>query len=143
MNTNAEDFMKIALEEAKQGDAPYGAVIVKDNQVVAKAHNTVKTDFDPTAHAEVNAIRSLAKKLNNPSLEGYVLYTTCEPCPMCTAVCIWAGIAEIVLGASIQDLIDAGVSQINLSCKEIIDQGFREIKVTKGVLKEESLQLFK
>lgn len=143
MNTSAEYFMKIALEEAKQGDAPYGAVIVKDHQVVAKAHNTVKTDSDPTAHAEVNAIRSLAKKLNNPALAGYILYTTCEPCPMCTALCVWAGISEIILGASIQELIDAGVSQINVSCEEIIAQGFREIKVTKGVLKEESLQLFK
>ncbi len=140
---NPEDFMKIALEEAKIGDAPYGAVIVKDNQIVIQAHNTVKTDSDPTAHAEVNAIRGLTTKIKNPSLEGYTLYTTCEPCPMCTATCIWAGISEIVIGASIQDLIDSGVSQINLSSEEIIAKGFKKIKVTKGLLKEESRQLFK
>lgn len=139
---NPEDFMKIALEEAKQGDTPFGAVIVKDNQVVAQAHNTVKTDSDPSAHAEVNVIRKLTAKMKNPSLEGYTLYTTCEPCPMCAATCIWAGISEIVLGATIQDLIDVGVGQINISCEEIIAKGFRDIKVTKGILKEESLRLF-
>jgi guanine deaminase len=137
-----EYFMKLALEEARIGDAPYGAVIVKDNQVIIKAHNTVKTDNDPTAHAELNAIRHLTTKIKNPSLEGYTLYTTCEPCPMCTTVCLWAGISEIIFGASIQDLIEAGVSQINLPSEEIIAKGFKEIKVTKGLLKEESLQLF-
>ena len=137
-----EYFMKLALEEARIGDAPYGAVIVKDNQVIIKAHNTVKTDNDPTAHAELNAIRHLTTKIKNPSLEGYTLYTTCEPCPMCTTVCLWARISEIIFGASIQDLIEAGVSQINLPSEEIIAKGFKEIKVTKGLLKEESLQLF-
>jgi guanine deaminase len=137
-----EYFMKLALEEARIGDAPYGAVIVKDNQVIIKAHNTVKTDNDPTAHAELNAIRHLTTKIKNPSLEGYTLYTTCEPCPMCTTVCLWAGISEIIFGASIQDLIEAGVSQINLPSEEIIAKGFKKIKVTKGLLKEESLQLF-
>ena len=137
-----EYFMKLALEEARIGDAPYGAVIVKDNQVIIKAHNTVKTDNDPTAHAELNAIRHLTTKIKNPSLEGYTLYTTCEPCPMCTTVCLWARISEIIFGASIQDLIEAGVSQINLPSEEIIAKGFKKIKVTKVLLKEESLQLF-
>lgn len=138
-----EDFMKVAIAEAKLGDAPYGAVIVKDNKIVAQAHNTVKTDSDPTAHAEVNVIRSLTKKLKNPSLEGYTLYASCEPCPMCTAVCIWAGISEIIIGASIKDLIESGVSQIDITSEEIIDKGFKQIKITRGLLKEESLQLFK
>lgn len=138
-----EDFMKVAIAEAKLGDAPYGAVIVKDNKIVAQAHNTVKTDSDPTAHAEVNVIRSLTKKLKNPSLEGYTLYASCEPCPMCAAVCIWAGISEIIIGASIKDLIEAGVSQIDIASEEIIEKGFKKIKITKGLLKEESLQLFK
>lgn len=138
-----EDFMKVAIAEAKLGDFPYGAVIVKDNKIVAQAHNTVKTDSDPTAHAEVNVIRSLTKEIKNPSLEGYTLYASCEPCPMCTAVCIWAGISEIIIGASIKDLIEAGVSQIDIASEEIIDKGFKQIKITRGLLKEESLQLFK
>ena len=138
-----EEFMRVALAEAKQGDAPYGAAIVKDGEIAIAAHNTVKRDRDPSAHAEINAIRLLAKKLNSTSLEGYTLYTTCEPCPMCATACVWAGISEIVIGASIKDLIELGVSQINLSCEEIIAKSFRNIKVTKGLLKSDCLSLFK
>jgi tRNA(Arg) A34 adenosine deaminase TadA len=138
-----EDFMRLALEEAKKGDAPYGAVIVKDNQVVAAAYNTVKQDSDPSAHAEVNVIRRLTAKLKNPSLEGYTIYTTGEPCPMCATACVWTGLSEIVYGASIEDLISVNQLQINISCDEVIAKSFRKIKVTKGVFKEECLSLFK
>jgi tRNA(adenine34) deaminase len=140
---NPEDFMHLALAEAKKGDAPYGAIIVKDNEVVAVAHNTVRRDNDPSAHAEINVIRSLTAKLKNLSLEGYSIYTTGEPCPMCATACVWSGLSEIVYGASIQDLISINQSQINLSCEEIITKSFRNIKVTKGVLKNECLNLFK
>lgn len=140
---NSEYFMHLALAEAKKGDAPYGAVIVKDNEVVAVGHNTVKRDNDPSAHAEINVIRSLTAKLKNPSLEGYSIYTTGEPCPMCATACVWSGLSEIVYGASIQDLVLVNQSQINISCEEVIAQSFRNIKVTKGVLKNECLQLFK
>lgn len=142
-NMNQEDFMRMAIAEARLGDAPYGAVIVKDNQIAIAAHNTVRRDSDPSAHAEVNAIRKLTAKLQTYSLEGYTLYTSCEPCPMCATACIWAGISEIVFGASIQDLIEVGVNQIDLSCEEIISKSFRDIKIVKGVLKSESLALFK
>lgn len=138
-----EELMRVALAEAKQGDAPYGAALVKDGEIAIAAHNTVKRDRDPSAHAEVNAIRLLAKKLNSTSLEGYTLYTTCEPCPMCATACVWAGISEIVIGASIKDLIALGISQIDLSCEEIIAKSFRNIKVTKGLLKADCLSLFK
>lgn len=140
---NPESFMRLALTEAKKGDAPYGAVIVKDNEVVAVAHNTVKRDSDPSAHAEINAIRTLTAKLKNLSLEGYSIYTTGEPCPMCATACVWSGLSEIVYGASIQDLITVNQSQINISCEEVIDKSFRKIKVTKNVLKNECLELFK
>lgn len=141
-NMNPEYFMSLALEEAKKGDAPYGAVIVKDNQVVATAHNTVGRDSDPSAHAEINVIRRLTAQLKSFSLEGYTIYTTGEPCPMCAAACVWAGIAEIVYGASIEDLIQANQGQIQISCEEIIAKSFRHIKVTKGVLRQECLDLF-
>ncbi|MBC1220986.1 nucleoside deaminase [Nostoc sp. UCD121] len=138
-----EYFMRLALAQAKEGDTPYGAVIVKDNEVVAVAHNTVIRDNDPSAHAEINVIRSLTAKLKNHFLEGYSIYTTCEPCPMCATACVWSGLSEIVYGASIQDLISINQSQINLSCEEVIAKSFRSIKVTKGILKNECLELFK
>jgi guanine deaminase len=138
-----EYFMRLALAQAKEGDTPYGAVIVKDNEVVAVAHNTVSRDNDPSAHAEINVIRSLTAKLKNHFLEGYSIYTTCEPCPMCATACVWSGLSEIVYGASIQELISINQSQINLSCEEVIAKSFRNIKVTKGILKNECLELFK
>ncbi|MDZ7962024.1 MAG: nucleoside deaminase [Aulosira sp. DedQUE10] len=139
---NHEYFMRQALAEAKKGDAPYGAVIVKDNEVVAVGHNTVKQNSDPSAHAEINVIRSLTAKIQNPSLAGYSIYTTGEPCPMCATACVWTGISEIVYGASIQDLISVNQSQINISCEEVIAKSFRNIKVIKGILKTECLELF-
>jgi tRNA(Arg) A34 adenosine deaminase TadA len=142
-NMNHEDFMRLALSEAKKGDSPYGAVIVKDNEVVAKGYNTVKRDSDPSAHAEMNVIRSLTTKIQNPSLEGYTIYATGEPCPMCATACVWTGLAEIIIGASIEDLISVNQSQVRISCEEIIAKSFKNIKVTKGVLREECLQLFK
>ena len=140
---NHEDFMRLALSEAKKGDSPYGAVIVKDNEVVAKGYNTVKRDSDPSAHAEMNVIRSLTTKIQNPSLEGYTIYATGEPCPMCATACVWADLAEIIIGASIEDLILVNQSQVRISCEEIIAKSFKNIKVTKGLLREECLQLFK
>ncbi len=138
-----EDFMRLALAEAKQGDSPYGAVIVKDNVVVAQAHNTVRRDSDPSAHAEINVIRSLTNKIKSPSLEGYSIYTTGEPCPMCATACVWTGVSEIIYGVSIQDLIAINQSQIDISCEQIIAKSFRNIPVIKGVLRDECLELFK
>ena len=140
---NPEDFMRLAVSEAKKGDSPYGAVIVKDNEVVAKGYNTVRRDSDPSAHAEMNVIRSLTTKIQNTSLEGYTIYATGEPCPMCATACVWTGLAEIIIGASIEDLISLNQSQVRISCEEIIAKSFRDIKVTKGLLREECIQLFK
>lgn len=139
---NLEYFMRLALAEAKKGDSPYGAVIVKDDQVVAKAYNTVQRDNDPSAHAEMKAIRNLTTQINQISLAGYTIYATGEPCPMCASVCVWAGISEIIIGASIEDLTAVKQSQIAISCEEIIAKSFRQIKVTKGVLKQECIELF-
>jgi tRNA(Arg) A34 adenosine deaminase TadA len=142
LNMNQEYFMRLALEAAKKGDAPYGAVIVKDDEVFAVGYNTVHRDNDPSAHAEINVIRSLTAQLKNPSLQGYSIYTTGEPCPMCATACVWTGVSEIIYAVSIQDLISLNQSQIHISCEEVIAKSFRNIKVTKGVLKDECLALF-
>ncbi|MEC4990102.1 MAG: nucleoside deaminase [Oscillatoria sp. PMC 1068.18] len=145
-NKKHEEFMQIALAEAKKGDQPYGAVIVKENKIIIQGHNTTQTDSDVSAHAETKILRNLTQKLQKYSLdvlEGYTLYTTCEPCAMCAAACVWTGISEIVYGASSKDLISIGTPQIDISCEEIIARGFKEIKVVKGVLRDECLALFK
>ncbi len=143
---NHEHWMEIALEEAKKGNYPYGAVLVKDNQIIVKGHNTTGKDNDVSAHAEINVLRSFTMGMKNYSLDilrGYTLYTTCEPCPMCAAACVWSGVSEIVYGASIKELIDMDIKQINISCETVIKQGFQNIKVTPGILAHKCLELFK
>lgn len=93
-------FMEIAIQEAQKGiesndGGPFGAVIVKDNQIVATAHNEVVSSNDPTAHAEICAIRRASKKLGSFSLKGCILYCTGEPCPMCFSAIHWARIDKV------------------------------------------------
>lgn len=111
--TNDNIFIKRAIELAEANAAsitggPFGAVIVKDGQIISEAANTVTVDYDPSAHAEVNAIRKACKKLKNFDLSGCVLYTSCEPCPMCLSASYWAHIDRIVYAASRSDAADAG-----------------------------------
>ena len=142
---NHQDFMQQALVEAKKGDLPYGAVIVKDNEIVIRGHNTAQTDSDVSAHGEINALRAFTKKYGYSleALEGYTLYTTCEPCPMCAAACVWAGVSQIVFGASTKQLIDLGTEQIDLSCQTVTDKGFHDVKIVGGILADECLELFR
>ncbi len=101
------DFLKLAVEESlrsvESGSSPFGAVITKDGNVIAKAHNTVAIDNDPTAHAEVNCIRAAAQTLGTFDLSACVLYTSCEPCPMCLNAAKWANIQEVYYAATRED----------------------------------------
>ena len=89
------EAIRLADESVEHGGGPFGAVIVKDDRIVAGAANSVTLDNDPTAHAEVNAIRQACKKLGTFDLKGCVIYTSCEPCPMCLGAIYWAGIDRI------------------------------------------------
>lgn len=96
-------FMKMAADVAYNnidcGGGPFGAVLVDENgEIVSQSGNSVTIDNDPTAHAEVNAIRKACKKLNNFKLEGITCYSSCEPCPMCLAALYWAGVKRIYFG---------------------------------------------
>ena len=102
-----EKFLKMAIKESmlsvENGSSPFGAVIVKNNKVVSKAHNTVVPDNDATAHAEVNAIRQAGKVLNTFDLSDCILYTSCEPCPMCLNAIKWSNIKEVYYAATRDD----------------------------------------
>ena len=143
-NVNKEVFMKLAIEEARKSQTPFGAVIVKDEQVVERSGNTVQPDNDPTCHAEVNAIRKMTQRLGNPSVSGdYVLYTTCEPCAMCAATCVWAGIRTVVYGVGVDDFEDSNPNVISLRCKDIFEKAPDEYTVKSGLLRDECMQLHK
>ncbi len=108
-----DQYMKMALESAIEGykngeGGPFGAVVVKDGEVLAVAHNQVLKDHDPTAHAEVRAIRLACKKIGSHDLSGAVLYATGEPCPMCLSAIIWANIKECYYANSVADAEQIG-----------------------------------
>lgn len=92
------EAIRLANESVKNGGGPFGAVIVKDNVIIAGSSNSVTIDNDPTAHAEVNTIRQACKKLGTFDLSGCVIYTSCEPCPMCLGAIYWAKIDRIYYG---------------------------------------------
>jgi guanine deaminase len=107
------EFMRKAIELATANvtsgrGGPFGAVIVKDGVVVATGVNLVTAINDPTAHAEVTAIRNACQALGTFQLEGYELYTSCEPCPMCLAATYWARCSKIYYGCSAEDAAKAG-----------------------------------
>ncbi len=139
-------FMRIAIRKALSGvkgdQAPFGACIVKNGRLISSAHNTVWKTADITAHAEVNAIRLACKKLKSIDLSGCVIYSSCEPCPMCFSACHWARIGKIVFGAGIKDAASFGFNEMPITDKRLKIYGRSNIKIKGGLLRQESLRLF-
>lgn len=99
-----QQAVDLAAENARSGQGgPYGAIIVKDNRLIAASGNKVTSTIDPTAHAEVMAIRLACKKLNDFQLQGCILYSSCEPCPMCLGAIYWARLAKVYFACSRHD----------------------------------------
>jgi len=107
------DFMLEALQLAEQGmmnneGGPFGCVIVKDNVIIGRGNNKVLLTNDPTAHAEVTAIRDACRYLNSFQLEGCDLYTSCEPCPMCLGAIYWARPSKVFFACTRNDAAEIG-----------------------------------
>ena len=139
-------FMRLAIEKAREGidagQSPFGAVIVNGDKVLAAAHNTVWSATDPTAHAEVNAIRQATADLGRIDLKGCTIYSTCEPCPMCLAAIHWSKIRRVVFGASIADADAAGFSELHVHARDLVKMGGSPLKVEAGLLRNECRTLF-
>lgn len=122
---------------------PFGASIVdtKSGNVLLRALNRVAQEFDPSAHAEVRAIRLATKRLKKLSLSGYSLYTTCEPCPMCMSTALWAGLDRVVYGATIEDA-NRHCRQIRIPATEVTERGDMRCVVDGPLLREECYELF-
>ena len=146
MNSQDKHFMLQAIDLSKDnvahGGGPFGAVIVRDGQVIATGTNRVTANNDPTAHAEVSAIRAACQKENSFKLEGCTIYTSCEPCPMCLGAIYWAGISRICFGCNKQDAED-----IHFSDKFIYEEIDRPIDrrsvPTEQIMREDALQAFR
>ncbi len=142
-----EQFMKEAIQlanknvrEAKGG--PFGAVVVKDGKIVGKGFNTVTETNDPTAHAEVNAIRDACKNLQTFELDGCIIYSSCEPCPMCLGAIYWARPAKLYYGGSKEDAARAGFADAFIY-KEIKKPTEARELPTGQIMREEALISFK
>jgi tRNA(Arg) A34 adenosine deaminase TadA len=141
-----EAMMAIAIEEAKisrrEGDKGYGAVVALGNRILGQAYDTAASEGDPSLHAEVNAIRQATRALGETNLSGAVLFSTCEPCPICSSLAVWANLTTIVYGISIQETAQMGKSRILVSAKEIVEKSPVVLDVIGGVLRNECKQLY-
>lgn len=141
-----QEFMRraiqLSLESVKHGGGPFGAVIVKEGKIIAEAANRVTLDNDPTAHAEVNAIRQAARSLGRFDLSGCDIYTSCEPCPMCLGAIYWAHLDHIYYGCNRRDAADAGFDD-EFIYEELSLAPAERQKVMEVLLPDESLAAFR
>jgi len=120
--------IKIAGDGIKNGGGPFGAVVSKDGKIISEVFNKVILNCDPTAHAEVLAIRRAASVLKSHNLDGCTLYSSCEPCPMCLGAIYWAGITKVVYACDRTDAEKAGFSDKLIYEEIMLDPGSRKIK---------------
>jgi tRNA(adenine34) deaminase len=137
MSESDLEFMRAALEEARtaveRGEVPIGAVIVHEGKIIARAHNRTLTDNDPTAHAEMVAIRAAAQIIGNHRLNGTSLYVTVEPCAMCAGALIQARVARLIYGCAEQK---GGAVR---TCFQVLDHPAvnHRVEITSGIMAEE------
>lgn len=131
----------LALDNIRAGGGPFGCVIVKDGHIIAEGANRVTSTNDPTAHAEVVAIRDACRTLKNFQLEGCDLYTTCEPCPMCLGAIYWARPSRVFYAAAAGDAAAAGFDDAFIYEELKTAHAARRIPMAQ-LLRDESLQIF-
>ena len=134
--------IRLACQNVKNGGGPFGAVIVKDGRIVAEGVNRVTADHDPTAHAEVSAIRQACRALGTFSLDGCVIYTSCEPCPMCLGAIYWARLDAVYYGCNQQDAARAGFDDSFIYRELELDKSLRH-KQMHELLPQEAAETFR
>ena len=140
------EYMKIAKDIAENGmnhneGGPFGAVITdKNGNIIASGHNQVLKNNDPTAHAEVVAIRNACSKLNTYDLSEYILYTSCEPCPMCLSAIIWSNIKEVYYACTKNDASEIGFRDDMIY--EYLKGNNKDLINLKQIDRDECIELF-
>ena len=140
------EYMKIAKDIAENGmnhneGGPFGAIIIdKEGNIIAKGNNQVLKNNDPTAHAEVVAIRNACSKLNTYDLSEYILYTSCEPCPMCLSAIIWSNIKEIYYACTKNDASEIGFRDDMIY--EYLKGNNKDLISLKQIDRDECIELF-
>ncbi len=124
-----ERAVELALEHSRGGrNGPFGAVIARRGEIIAEGWNRVVEDNDPTAHAEIVAIREACRRLHNFSLKGCTIYTSCEPCPMCFAAIYWARLDSLYYAASGQSAENAGFDDRRIQSQLLLPPEQRALK---------------
>lgn len=147
MNARDHEFMQVAIDLALENvhnhlGGPFGSVVVKDDKIIGKGANSVTTANDPTAHAEVVAIRQACQHLGTFQLDGCTLYTSCEPCPMCLSSIYWARIERLVYACTKEDAAQVGFDDAWIYKQMALPLHKQEIK-SNQVDREKGLKVFK
>lgn len=132
----------LSIESVNSGGGPFGAVIARNGEIVAEGSNNVTLHHDPTAHAEVSAIREACRKLETFDLSGCDIYTSCEPCPMCLGAIYWAHIDKIYYANDRRDAADIGFDD-DFIYQEIALKPTERTKPSEILLREEAIEAFK
>lgn len=144
--SNDEKFMRMAIEAAERalenGNEPFGAVLVKNGEVVAIAENQIYTKSDPTSHAELGLIREFCSTQKISDLSEYTLYTSCEPCCMCSGAMVWSNLGRMVYSLGHDELAEIAGFNIMLGSEEVFEKSPNQPEVRKAVLKEEAQALY-
>lgn len=143
---NDEKFMRQAIElsmsAVAHGNEPFGAVLVKDDEIVFSNENQIYTKHDPTYHGEAGLIRDFCAQTGITDLSKYTLYSSCEPCFMCSGAMVWTKLGRLVYAASNDDLEKNLGNNGGCNCSKIVfDNSFWQPKVTTGILRDESIEI--
>ena len=135
------EAIKLSAESVRSGGGPFGAVIVRDGEIIARGENRVTVCNDPTAHAEVSAIREAAARLGTYDLSGCEIYSSCEPCPMCLGAIYWARLNKLYYAGTRADAANVGFDDAHIYEELPLEPSQRELP-TETLLREEAQRVF-
>lgn len=146
MTEDDKRFMQRAIELAREGidgneGGPFGCVVVRDGEIIGEGNNRVTSANDPTAHAEIIAIREACRSLNSFQLDGCSIYTSCEPCPMCLGAIYWARPAKVFYACTRDDAAKIGFDDAFIYAELGKDNGHRSLPI-EGMMRNEALDVF-
>ncbi|HKK59808.1 MAG TPA: nucleoside deaminase [Salinivirga sp.] len=140
-NELMKQAIKRSIESVAKGGGPFGAIIAKDGEVIAEASNSVTLTNDPTAHAEINAIRQATQKLGTFDLSGCEIYSSCEPCPMCLGAIYWARLDKLYFAGTKTDAMEAGFDDSFIYDELKLDYADRKL-YTRQMMREKAKEAF-
>ena len=136
-----QEAIRLSRQAVEHGNEPFGAVLVKDGEIVYSNENQIYTGYDPTFHAEAGLLRRFCAETHITDLSGYTLYSSCEPCFMCCGAMVWTKLGRLVYGASDIDLCELLGETGAECCRVVFESSGWKPEVTSGVLRDESLSV--